>query len=229
MNVLFNNVEALIQQAAKQTQKSKSKLLMLSGINPSQYTRCVSENRLFSNTMLESLAGSEYFDVTYETLAAWKAVDEYSKEILLKACENTDVEKIENLEQIEGFYRFPCRGAVTAGQMELIDEVEDTVYYEWADVKEYSSDMFCLKVRGDSMSPLIPDGAIILVRPSQTYRPNGIYVVQTDQHETTLKLLKLSPDGGQLIPVNKNYSPIDIQDFEITRAFEVLEYKVSFQ
>ncbi len=229
MSVLFDNVEALIQKAVEKVNKSKSKLLMLSGVNPSQYTRCVSENRPFSDSILKAMADSEYFNVSYETLAAWKAVDEYSQAILLKACEDNGLSESKAFEKIEGFYRFPCRGTVTAGCLELIEEVDEPAYYEWADIKEYSSEMFCLQVRGDSMSPLIPDGAIILVRPSSVYRPNGIYVIQTSNHESTLKLLKLSPDGGQLIPVNKKYSPIAVDGFDIVRAFEVLEYKVSFQ
>lgn len=127
----------------------------------------------------------------------------------------------------EGFYRFPCLGEVTAGKLKMSEEQQDTPYYEWMDVKEYASDMFCLKVTGDSMEPKIPNGAVILVRPAKQFRNKGIYVVQTNYGESTLKILQFSQEGGTLLPLNKKYAPIPIQDFEIEKAFEVLEYKVS--
>jgi hypothetical protein len=64
---------------------SKSKLLGFVGFTPSQYDRCLRENRLFSDTMLNAMGDSEYFDVTYLELKTWKLLDQYSREEIMSA------------------------------------------------------------------------------------------------------------------------------------------------
>lgn len=171
----------------------------------------------------ESISKHPALSLRVETLKEWEAIDKLNK-LGLPIPKAAD---ISGLKPVEGFYRFPCLGTVTAGGLDMIDMSQDVEYYEWCDIAEYSTDMFCLRVVGDSMEPKIPDGAILLVRPAKSFRQKAIYVFNTDDGRSTLKLLKLSLDGSELVPVNGKYKPIPVSGFRIEKAYEVLEYKVS--
>lgn len=188
-------------------------------MDPGNLSKIINTPRTPTDKMLEKLEKPDS-GLTLAVLRRWRAEAQYP--------ELFEATNAENLGPPEGFYRFPCRGQVTAGGLTLQEEPEDITYYEWIGVPEYSSDMFCLKVRGDSMEPTIPDGAIVLVRPAKSYSPGRIYVFQTEDGETTLKLLRVATDGVSLVPINGNHSPIKVSEMNITKAFEVIEHKVSY-
>ena len=67
----------------------------------------------------------------------------------------------------------------------------DLDYDDFVDVYgEFGSDCFALKVTGDSMTPLIDEGDIVVVDPSRSPRP-GDYIVARSElehlNETTVK------------------------------------------
>lgn len=198
--------------------------LAQAGLNPYSLSRLLNEdaalvNRVVngkrspSDRLLGKIAGVVDLNVTLSDLKKWRAYDKFQDLKLPIAT-------------LEGFYRFPCLGSVSAGSLQTFEKTEDVSYYEWIDVKEYSPDLFCLRVKGDSMAPIIPDGAIILVKPSKTFTAGGIYVVETENGKTTVKLVRSGVNGAILHPFNSKYDPIAIST--ITRAWQVLEYKVSF-
>lgn len=75
MGLFFETVEALLERAIQKSGKSKSKLLGLTGITPSQWDRCIREKRIFSDTMIEAMGKSEYFDITEEELEALALIE----------------------------------------------------------------------------------------------------------------------------------------------------------
>ncbi|MEB3245239.1 MAG: S24 family peptidase [Vampirovibrionales bacterium] len=128
----------------------------------------------------------------------------------------------------EGFYRFPCKGTVAAGQLQMVDTPEDPdnlVYYEWHSIETYSPDMFCLQVRGNSMYPPVPDGAILLVRPAAQLKHKGWYVVLTTDGLGTFKMLSFNQPKACLMPLNPAHDPVALGAFDISRVFEVIEVK----
>lgn len=63
------------------------------------------------------------------------------------------------------YRHIPIKGTVNAGEpMVIFDDVMD---YETVAFDTDRSDLFALKVRGDSMNLVVPDGAIIIVDPKQ--------------------------------------------------------------
>lgn len=74
-------------------------------------------------------------------------------------------------------------------------------------VFEKQEGYFALKIKGDSMSPRIMDGDIVLVRP-QSYADDGDLVIAEIDGEATCKVLKRNAYGVTLIPFNGAYSPI---------------------
>jgi SOS-response transcriptional repressor LexA len=131
-----------------------------------------------------------------------------------------------NLGSPDGFYRFPCKGYVSAGGLTQAIETEDIVYYEFAGIDEYSSDMFCLEVRGDSMNPPVPDRAIILVRSARNMRHKGWYVILTTDGQSTFKMIEFNESRAVLKPLNPAYEPIKLGHFDFSQVYEVLEIKI---
>lgn len=71
-----------------------------------------------------------------------------------------------------------------------------------------------LRVRGDSMSPLYPDGSRILVRAvaDASAVPSGTDVILHDRRDevSTLKRVLIDPDRRRIVatPVNDHYAPV---------------------
>lgn len=97
----------------------------------------------------------------------------------------------------------PVIGKVAAGvPIEAQEDIVGEVYIE-----EGKKDHFALKVKGDSMSPRIMDGDIVLVH-SQSSAEDGDLVIAMIDGEATCKVLKRNPYGVTLIPFNGAYSPL---------------------
>jgi SOS-response transcriptional repressor LexA len=62
-----------------------------------------------------------------------------------------------------------------------------------------------LRIKGDSMEPRFPDGAILLVEPDETPLPGKFVIVRQNGDEATFK--QLIPDGSTLYlkPINLRY------------------------
>jgi len=130
------------------------------------------------------------------------------------------------LTPVQHFKRLPCKGRVAAGRLTFAEAPQDVIYYDWGDLHFDDDTLFCLRVEGTSMMPMIPNGAILLVRPAKQWRSGGIYVIKTTDHKTTCKLVEVSHDGLLLLPINPQFEPVDATKLDIARAYEVLEYKV---
>lgn len=67
--------------------------------------------------------------------------------------------------------------------------------------------MFALRVKGDSMSPRIMDGDLVIVH-AQNYAEDGDLVIALDEkEEATCKVFKRSAWGVSLVPFNPAFSP----------------------
>ncbi|MGB5856524.1 MAG: LexA family transcriptional regulator [Oceanisphaera sp.] len=114
--------------------------------------------------------------------------------------------------------KIPVISRVQAGQWrEIYSEQFFDEHTEWV----YSSfslpdDSFALRVEGDSMnnpygSPSIPEGSVVVVVPCPDPDNGKIVVAMLDgSNEATVK--KLQKDGPikHLVPLNPNFSPIEI-------------------
>ena len=111
----------------------------------------------------------------------------------------------------------PLVGRVAAGQPILAEEcIEDRL--DVGQVFGDSSDLFALRVRGDSMVDAgILDGDVVIVRQRDQAKPGAI-VVALIGDEATVKYYRPRRDRIELVPANEKYAPIEVtegQDFRI--------------
>ncbi|MBQ8141075.1 MAG: helix-turn-helix domain-containing protein [Clostridia bacterium] len=112
-----------------------------------------------------------------------------------------------NLNEKPKGIKIPVLGSVAAGIP--ISAIEDILDYE-----EISEDMaktgefFGLKIKGDSMSPIITNGDTVIVKSQQTADNGDIVIVLVNGDEATCKKIKKTPEGVMLIPLNSDYEPI---------------------
>lgn len=77
------------------------------------------------------------------------------------------------------------------------------------------SQLFALKVKGDSMESTLHPGDTVVVRWQETASSNDIVVVRYEDGESTVKRLKVKPAGLVLIPDNPKYEPFNIGEGRI--------------
>ena len=106
-------------------------------------------------------------------------------------------------------------GHVAAGiHIDAIEDIIDTE--EITEELARTGEFFGLKIKGDSMTPTICDGDIVIVR-LQDDAENGDTVIATiNGDEATCKRLRKYKDGIELISNNPSYAPFDFSNKEIT-------------
>ncbi len=97
------------------------------------------------------------------------------------------------------FHDVPVLGSVAAGTPILAQE--DVIGTVMTD-----KDVFALKVKGDSMSPRIMDGDIVLVRQQDAAEDGDLVIAEIDG-EATCKVLKRSHGSVMLVPFNAAFAP----------------------
>jgi len=96
------------------------------------------------------------------------------------------------------------RGGIPNTAVEDIDDYEELS----PELVSTGAEYFALKVRGDSMAPLMPEGAHIICRKQDTAQDGDICVVLVNGDEATVKRIKLLPEGLMLIGANPSFQPI---------------------
>ena len=126
----------------------------------------------------------------------------------------------------------PVLGYVRAGcPAEAIENVID--YEEISPEMSAKGDHFGLKIVGDSMSPRICQGDVVIVR-KQNYIDNGeIGVVLINNLDATVKKVVKNGTGLTLIPFNPEYEPIiftaeEIVTLPVTIIGKVVELRGKF-
>lgn len=108
-------------------------------------------------------------------------------------------------------------GTIAAGIP--IDAIEDVIDEEeipaaMANGSEYIG----LKVKGDSMEPLIPNGAYAILRCQPDCENGQIAAVLINGNEATLKRVVKRSNGITLIPENAKYPTLSFSNEEIEKA-----------
>lgn len=97
------------------------------------------------------------------------------------------------------FHDVPVLGSVAAGTPIIAQE--DIIGTVMTD-----KNVFALKVKGDSMSPRIMDGDIVLVRQQDAAEDGDLVIAEIDG-EATCKVLKRSHGSVMLVPFNAAFAP----------------------
>lgn len=125
----------------------------------------------------------------------------------------------------KGAVKVPLVGTITAGQP--ITAVEDiTDYINFHEQKNYSGELFALKVRGESMiNAAILDGDIVVVEKCPVVSNGEIAAVMVGGEEATIKTFYKENGHYRLQPENDTMDPIIVDECEIIgRVVSVIRY-----
>lgn len=112
----------------------------------------------------------------------------------------TDFRGLKLKSDARDFVDVPLYGSIAAGTPIEMMEVENTHPIP-AKVHDAYPDAFLLKVEGDSMNHILPNGCYALVEPSNEVEADGKpYAVCVNGYDATIKRVKKLANGFQLVP-----------------------------
>lgn len=103
-----------------------------------------------------------------------------------------------NIYPLEPYIKLPVLGVIRAGQPICTDQ---NSYDDWefADAKYNDGKHYILRVQGDSMYPIIPNGSIAIIRIQNTAEKGQIVAFAFDGEYATLKRYFPQPNGSILL------------------------------
>lgn len=105
-------------------------------------------------------------------------------------------------------------GRVAAGiPIDAITDIIDTE--EISEELSKTGEFFGLKIKGDSMTPTICDGDVVIVRQQDDAESGDIVIATINGDEATCKRLRKYKEGIELISVNPSYDPFEFSNQEI--------------
>ncbi|GGD05987.1 LexA family protein [Enterococcus wangshanyuanii] len=153
-------------------------------------------------------AVSRYFNRTREF--PLNRVDDFARAFSVKPeyLLGIDFSKPSNLVFIEKIVQVPVLGEIAAGKPIIADQNIEQ-YIPMVASSLPSGDIVALDIRGDSMSPGIPNGSQVLIRLQPEVEDGEVAAVQLNgDTEATLKRVKRQNGIMLLIADNPNYQPI---------------------
>lgn len=115
----------------------------------------------------------------------------------------------------ENMVKIPILGTVKAGYDYLAEEnIVGTIKVNMDLVKD-GSEYFALKVKGDSMQPILYEDDVVIIKRQNDCEDGQIAVVLINGEEGTIKKVKKSSNGIWLQPFNNNYEPLVFTNDEI--------------
>lgn len=156
---------------------------------------------------------SEYFEVSLDYLVGLSNNPYRTENVVGGDSKKTPITKI------------PILGSVIAGAP--IQAIEEIIGYEEITPKMASTgEHFALKIKGDSMSPRILEGDVIIVKKQSSADNNDIVVVCVNGDTATCKKLVKHKDGISLASFNINYPPMYFSSEDIDSKPVVIIGKV---
>lgn len=154
-------------------------------------------------------------EIPYSTLTDWCNANIYPRidkiELLANYFDIKKSDLVENKEKFDSLGNpvmgIPLLGIVKAGYNYLAQE-------NWIgtiDVDKKlseNSELFALKVKGDSMFPTLMEDDIVIIKKQDDFENGDIVVAIINGDEATIKKGKKSEAGILLQPLNSNYEPL---------------------
>ena len=128
--------------------------------------------------------------------------------------------------------RIPVLGRVAAGVP--IEAIEDIL--DWEEISPemaLDGEYFALQIKGDSMSPRMLIGDVVIVRQQPDAESGDVVIVQVDGERATCKKLMKHAGGISLLSFNPAYDPItfsnkDIETLPVTILGKVVENRQKY-
>lgn len=135
-------------------------------------------------------------------------IDLYEKAGYIDLIEDEKLNKYKSDEFGNLVTSIPLLGTVKAGYDYLAQENwEGTVEVETSLVGN-GKDFIALKVKGDSMSPVLIEDDIVIIKKQEDFESGDIVVALINGDEATIKKGRKSDNSIVLQPLNPNYEPL---------------------
>ena len=149
---------------------------------------------------------------------------EASYEVQLKLAELFDVSvdfllrgAVGNERPVPKQCMIPVLGRVSAGTG--VTAEEDIIGYEAEDAKYGGGEYFFLQVSGDSMSPKIDDGDLVLVHRQTSVDSGTVGVFSVDGEDGFVKKVEYDTEYIHLISFNPYYPPMVFEGPDVLRVY----------
>ena len=149
---------------------------------------------------------------------------EASYEVQLKLAELFDVSvdfllrgAVGNERPVPKQVMIPVLGRVSAGTGVTVEE--DIIGYEAEDAKYGDGEYFFLQVSGDSMSPKIDDGDLVLVHRQTSVDSGTVGVFSVDGEDGFVKKVEYDTEYIHLISFNPYYPPMVFEGPDVLRVY----------
>ncbi|MBE6038642.1 MAG: helix-turn-helix domain-containing protein [Anaerofustis stercorihominis] len=173
---MFAQIIKALRLKAKMNQETLAQML---DVERSTISRWENGSSTPTMTMLQKIA--EVFDVSYDILLGKDISDVNSEEISV-----------------------PILGSVRAGvPTEAVEDILGREYIPASMAK--TGEYFALRIKGDSMSPRMLEGDIVIVKKQSDVSDGEIAVVTVGRDDATIKKISKHEDGITLIPFNEAY------------------------
>lgn len=125
--------------------------------------------------------------------------------------------------------KIPILGKIACGDPFNAEENIQGYLYKSAEGLP-SGELMALETKGDSMAPTIPNGALVTIRLQKEAENGELVAVRINGDEdATLKRFKRQGETIILMPDNKNYDPIIVDENNpVTIIGKVVSYEVRF-
>lgn len=129
-----------------------------------------------------------------------------------------------------GKYQIPIVATVAAGEPIYSEEnIEGWIDYD----KDPRGHVFACRIKGNSMSPRIQDGDIIIVDQESDWEDGDIVLVTVNGNEGTCKRIQKYADSISLISLNPTYDPMvftteQVKDLPVEIKGKVVEARARF-
>ena len=186
-----------VEELRKSKGISRKQMLEECGINKNAYSYWGKEGYTPGRLTLVSLA--KYFNVTVEQLLGGGDMSSAPSKLIANG-------------EVKPYTPRPVRpvvGITSAGKGTFAEEC--ILGYMPVDEKYNTDDFFWLKVSGDSMSPKIDDGDLVLIQRGAEITNNSIAVAMVDKSETFLKQVYLFGDSIVLHSINPQYEDMSFK------------------
>lgn len=171
-------------------------------INISKQTLYKYENNLITNIpsdKIEAVAKLGHVSPTY--LMDWNI-----SENPISSDKNNNI----NIKSISKGVKINVLGRVAAGlPIEAVENIIDT------EEIAKTGDFFGLLIRGDSMTPSICNGDIVIVRQQDDTESNEVVIATINGTDAVCKRLRKYKDGIELLSNNPSYEPLNFSNEEI--------------
>ena len=152
----------------------------------------------------------------YTTFAEWYNGNIYPRidkiEMLANYFGIKKSDLIERKEKIDKFgnpvISIPLLGTVKAGYNYMAQENWEGMIEVDKDIIKDGTDYFALKIKGDSMSPVLIENDIVVIKKQEDFENGDLVVAIINGDEATIKKGRKNDTSIVLQPFNPNYEPL---------------------